>query len=327
MALGAPGLDAAGLRAVAEWPPLSALSATAATVTLSALGDAPALRAIEGLVWSGRDEGELALLARWPGLRRLRLRGRLPRGSLAHVAGGLSRLVSLHLDWCSDLGDDDLRGLAPCSALQSLRLSNAQRLADLSSLSALSGLRRLAVSARWSAPWEPAPLDDLLTDAGVAKLSAPGLEELSLVGFRAVTGSSLEPSALPRLRRLFLPLASREGARRVAALPSLQHLDAHSSPTTPAMLDELGRCGSLRSALMKRSKSRFERAGSTAVIPSAKHTALLAALPRPWHKMLRLRAISTISQVDRKYGATPKRAMSVSSFSIWSATELGTPSG
>jgi hypothetical protein len=43
--------------------------------------------------------------------------------------------------------------------------------------------------------------------------------------------------------------------------------------------------GSLRSRLMKRSNSRCERVGSTAVIPRQKQTAELAAEPRPWHRM------------------------------------------
>ena len=48
--------------------------------------------------------------------------------------------------------------------------------------------------------------------------------------------------------------------------------------------------GSLRSREMKRSKSSDMRAGSTSVMPRQKHTAELAAEPRPWQRMPRERA-------------------------------------
>jgi hypothetical protein len=70
--------------------------------------------------------------------------------------------------------------------------------------------------------------------------------------------------------------------------------------------------GSARSSERKRSKSRLLRAGSTAVTPRTKHTALFAALPRPWQRMRFSRAIWTISWTLKKYGATPMRAMSAS---------------
>ena len=59
--------------------------------------------------------------------------------------------------------------------------------------------------------------------------------------------------------------------------------------------------GSLRSRLMKRSNSRCERSGSTAVMPRQKHTAELAAEPRPWHRMPLERANVTMSCTVRKY--------------------------
>jgi hypothetical protein len=43
-----------------------------------------------------------------------------------------------------------------------------------------------------------------------------------------------------------------------------------------------------------------ERAGSTSVMPSAKQTAELAAEPRPWQRIFRLRAKRTMSYTVRK---------------------------
>jgi hypothetical protein len=45
------------------------------------------------------------------------------------------------------------------------------------------------------------------------------------------------------------------------------------------------------------------RAGSTSVMPRQKQTAELAADPRPWQRMPRERANSTMSWTVRKYGS------------------------
>jgi hypothetical protein len=52
---------------------------------------------------------------------------------------------------------------------------------------------------------------------------------------------------------------------------------------------------SLRADDIKRSNKRSNFVGLAEVIASTKHTVELAAEPRPWHKILRLRASLTIS--------------------------------
>ena len=61
--------------------------------------------------------------------------------------------------------------------------------------------------------------------------------------------------------------------------------------------------GSLRSFDTKRSNSMDMRAGSTSVMPRQKHTAELAAEPRPWHRIPRERAKRTTSCTVRKKGS------------------------
>ncbi|MOA32183.1 hypothetical protein D3C78_1533810 [compost metagenome] len=58
--------------------------------------------------------------------------------------------------------------------------------------------------------------------------------------------------------------------------------------------------GSARSSEMKRSNKSPMRTGSIAVIPRQKHTAELAAEPRPWQRMSLAWQKSTISRMVRK---------------------------
>ena len=61
--------------------------------------------------------------------------------------------------------------------------------------------------------------------------------------------------------------------------------------------------GSFRARETKRSKRTSIREGSTDVIPRQKQTAELAALPRPWQRIPRLRAKRTMSWTVRKNGS------------------------
>ncbi len=62
-------------------------------------------------------------------------------------------------------------------------------------------------------------------------------------------------------------------------------------------------------------------------MPRQKHTAELAAEPRPWQRMCRERANRTMSCTVRKYGSYSSSAISASSCSIACRVGAGTPSG
>ena len=85
--------------------------------------------------------------------------------------------------------------------------------------------------------------------------------------------------------------------------------------------------GSSRALDRNREISSRVSVGSTAVMPKAKHTAELAEEPRPWHRMLRLRAKRTMSSTVRKKASYFSSAIRASSSSICATTLGGVPCG
>ena len=86
----------------------------------------------------------------------------------------------------------------------------------------------------------------------------------------------------------------------IFGVPNVTIRDVTERPETIECGSNILSGGSPRSFEMKRSNSIPERSGFTSVMPSAKQTVELAAEPRPWHKILTLRAKQTMSYTVRK---------------------------
>ncbi len=244
-ALALERLDADGLPALADGPPLSALVVAnpdpgLGLPALRALGALEHLEAL-GLAWRARPDDELAALARWSELRWLKLAGPPDTSNaVAATIAGLERLEHLALSQLASLTDDGVALLARLR-LRTLRLE-AARLTDLAfdALSRCPTLTSLALDAR---SWPPDA--SRLTDAGLARLTAPALRDLSLSAPR-LTGEGLAASGLPELRRLRLDLRDEAAASAVARLPRLEQLDAGHVALTEPMLDRLAQAPRLR---------------------------------------------------------------------------------